>query len=263
MFIRKKKNRSGSTSVVIVDKSNGRFREVKTIGVSSNETTITDLYSQGKKWISIQQGARDMFAIHERQREEKQVTDYLLGNIENILLNGTQLILNQVFKLVGFDVIDDDILKHLVTARLCQPSSKAGTVDYLKSYFDEDVELHKIYRYLDRLHNTLQDKIQHISVTHTKKILGGKIGIVFYDVTTLYFESDYSDELRERGFSKDGKHALPQVVLGLLVSRGGYPLSWSLFNGSQYEGYTMIPIVEDFAQRFELEDFVVVADRGL
>jgi transposase len=82
-------------------------------------------------------------------------------------------------------------------------------------------------------------------------------------VTTLYFETDYSDDLRERGFSKDGKHAQPQVVLGLLVSRDGYPLSYSLFNGSQYEGRTMIPIVEDFVQRFNLEDFVVVADSGL
>jgi transposase len=86
---------------------------------------------------------------------------------------------------------------------------------------------------------------------------------LFYDVTTLYFESDYSDELRERGFSKDGKHSQPQVVLGLLVSKDGYPLSYSLFNGSQYEGRTMLPIVEDFAQRFKLEDFVVVADSGL
>jgi len=187
----------------------------------------------------------------------------LLNNIENILLNGTQLILNQTFKLTGFDAIDDDILKHLVTARLCQPSSKAGTVDYLKSYFDEDVELHKIYRYLDRLHNTQQEKIQQISVEHTRRILGGKIGLVFYDVTTLYFESDYSDDLRERGFSKDGKHAQPQVVLGLLVSRDGYPLSYSLFNGSQYEGRTMLPIVEDFVKRFNLDDFVVVADAGL
>jgi hypothetical protein len=55
-------------------------------------------------------------------------------------------------------------LKHLVTARLCHPTSKAGTVDYLKSYFDEDVELHKIYRYLDRLHNSQQEKVQQISV---------------------------------------------------------------------------------------------------
>jgi transposase len=263
MYIRKKRNRSGSISIVVVDKSSGRYRELRTIGVSSDEKEIEALYLKGKKWISAHCGNRDMFAIAEQEREERQVTEYLLNNVENILLNGTQLILNEVFKLVGFDAIDDDILKHLVIARLCQPSSKAGTVDYLKSYFDEDVELHKIYRYLDRLHNTLQDKIQTISVEHTRRILGGKIGLVFYDVTTLYFESDYGDDFRERGFSKDGKHAQPQVVLGLLVSRDGYPLSYSLFNGSQYEGRTMIPIVEDFVRRFNLEDFVIVADSGL
>ena len=231
--------------------------------VSSDENIIAELYLQGHKWISSKIGKLDMFALHEQQREEKQVTDYLLNNIENILLNGTQLILNRVFKLVGFDIIDDDILKHLVTARLCQPSSKAGTVDYLKSYFDEDIELHKIYRYLDRLNNTLKEKIQEISVAHTRRILGGKIGLVFYDVTTLYFETDNDDDFRERGFSKDGKHSNPQIVLGLLVSINGYPLSYSLFPGSQYEGRTMLPIVEDFVKRFNLEDFVIVADSGL
>ena len=263
MYVRKKKNRSGTTSVVIVDKSSGRIRYLETIGVSSDEKTISELFIQGKKWIAARTGMRNMFLLDEQQREEQQVTDYWLSNIENILLNGPQLILNRVFKLVGFDALDDDILKHLVIARLCQPASKAGTVDYLKSYFDEDVELHKIYRYLDRLYNTRQEEIQQISVEHTRKILGGNIGLVFYDVSTLYFETDYSDDLRERGFSKDGKHSQPQVVLGLLVSRDGYPLSYSLFNGSQYEGRTMIPIVEDFVQRFNLDDFVVVADSGL
>ena len=159
MYVRKKNNRSGTTSVVIVDKSRGKVRYLKTIGISSDDKEIAEFYQKGKKWIECHCGTRDMFAEADRQREEKQVTEYLLNNVENILLNGTQLILNEVFKLVGFDAIDDDILKHLVVARLCQPTSKAGTVDYLKSYFDEDVELHKIYRYLDRLHNTLQDKI--------------------------------------------------------------------------------------------------------
>ena len=95
MYVRKKQNRSGSTSVVIVDKSSGKIRYLKTIGVSSDEKAITELYSQGKKWISLQSGERDLFTLFEQQREEKQVTDCLLSNIENILLNGTQLILNQ------------------------------------------------------------------------------------------------------------------------------------------------------------------------
>ena len=72
---------------------------------------------------------------------------------------------------------------------------------------------------LDTLYNKQQDKIQQISVVHTRKLFGGNIGLMFYDVTTLYFETEDSDELRETGFSKDGKHSQPQVVLGLLVSK--------------------------------------------
>jgi transposase len=263
MFVRRKKNKSGSTTIVIIDKRNSRFKPVKTLGTSSDAARIEIFFREGLEWIDRYGGQMDLFRSKEEEQEEVKTTELVLSRIENILLNGARLILDHVFRQIGFDAINDEILKELVIARLCQPLSKSGTVDYLKSHFDEDIELHQIYRYLDKLHNCQQEKIQQISVEHTRKILGGKIGLVFYDVTTLYFESDHGDELRERGYSKDGKHSQPQVVLGLLVSLGGYPLSYSLFNGSQYEGYTMIPIVEDFVRRFELEDFVVVADSGL
>lgn len=46
--------------------------------------------------------------------------------------------------------------------------SKVATVEYLKSYFDEDVQLHNIYRYMDRLYNTQQEKIQKILVYLTR-----------------------------------------------------------------------------------------------
>lgn len=263
MFVRKKKNPSGVVSIQIIDKSNGRYQVIKTIGSSAEIEVIEFYYQQGKKWIATYLGEQDIFEKHDKEIEEKQVTEYLLSNVENILLNGTQLILDHVFKLTGFDAIEDETFRQLVIARLSQPMSKSATVEYLKSHFDEDVQLHRIYRYLDKLYGTQREKVQQISVEHTQKILGGQIGLVFYDVTTLYFETDHGDELRETGFSKDGKHSQPQVVLGLLVSRGGYPLSYSIFNGSQYEGRTMIPVVEDFVQRFKLDDFVVVADSGL
>lgn len=236
---------------------------IKTIGSSLDNVEIEELCNLGKQWISNHLGEQDLFQQELKQQEEKQVIEHLLSNIENILINGTQLILDRVFNIIGFNKIDDKILQNLVIARLSQPMSKSATVEYLRSYFDEDLQLHKIYRYMDKLYNTQQERIQQISVEHTRKILGGQIGLMFYDVTTLYFETDYGDELRENGFSKDGKHSQPQIVLGLLVSRDGYPLSYSLFNGSQYEGRTMLPIVEDFVQRFNLEDFVVVADSGL
>ncbi len=263
MFVRKKRNPSGVVSVQVIDKSRGKYRVIKTIGSSSDVSVIESLYREGIQWISDFMGQQDIFDSHHQEIEEQQVVTHLFSHIENILLNGTQLILDQVFRLVGFDRIQDDVFRHLVISRISQPSSKAGTVDYLKSYFDKDVELHKIYRYLDKLHGSQQELVQQISVEHTKRILGGRISLVFYDVTTLYFETDDEDGFREKGWSKDGKHSQPQVVLGLLVSRDGYPLAYSLFNGSQYEGRTMIPVVEDFVRRFNLNDFVVVADSGL
>lgn len=263
MYVRKKNNASGIISIQIIDKSYGRYQVVKTIGSSADPETVDSLYRDGKRWIDNYLGQQDIFEQSNKVEEETQLVEYLVSNIESILLNGTQLILEKIFKSVGFDQLGDDILQQLVIARLSQPLSKSATVAYLKDYFNEDLHYQKIYRYMDKLYNSKQEEIQQISVEHTRKVLGGSIGLMFYDVTTLYFETDESDDLRERGFSKDGKHAQPQVVLGLLVSRDGYPLSYSLFNGAQYEGRTMLPIVEDFVRRFELDDFVVVADSGL
>ena len=169
--------------------------------------------------------------------KEVEDTKRLLNNIDNIFVNGTQLLLGQVYDSIGFNSIPDEILRHLVIARVSQLKSKLATVDYLKSYYDEDVDLNHIYRYMDKLYSTQMELAQQISVEHTRKIFGGKIGLMFYDVTTLYFETAQTDLLREPRFSKDGKTAESQLVLGLLVSEGGYPQSYSLFNGSQYEGF--------------------------
>ena len=105
MFVRKKKNRSGTTSIVVVEKRNGVYREIITIGTSSSSSEIESLYGRGKKWISQQLGEQDVFEVFDRAIEERQVTEYLLSNVNNILLNGVQLILNEVFKLTGFNAI--------------------------------------------------------------------------------------------------------------------------------------------------------------
>lgn len=263
MFVRKRRNKSGTTSVVIVDKSSGRFEELATIGVASSPEEIAELEKKARLWMDCY-GGQQLLDFEETAKVKEEV-HRTLSMVERTLQNAPQIILERVYERIGFEAIGDDILRHLAIARVCQPMSKAATVEYLKTYFDEDVKLHNIYRYMDKLHSTRQEKVQQISVSHTMDVLGGRIGLVFYDVTTLYFESapDPSDELRQDGFSKDGKTAESQIVLGLLVSDDGYPLSYSVFNGKQYEGYTMIPVIDDFVQRFGLKDFVVVADSGL
>lgn len=249
--------------MVVVDKSSGKFRELKTIGVASDSAEIEALESKAREWIEHYTGQMSIdFDETEKIRSEYRK---MLSNVDRTLLNMPQTILNRIYDSIGFNSIEDIILRHLVVARVCQPMSKVATVEYLKSYFDEDIRLHNIYRYMDSLYGSQREKVQQISVAHTMKVLGGRIGLVFYDVTTLYFEAgpNPEDELRQAGFSKDGKTAESQIVLGLLVSEDGYPLSYSIFNGSQYEGRTMIPVIDDFVQRFSLTDFVVVADSGL
>ena len=263
MFVRKKINRSGTISVVVVSKSHGKFTEVKKFGVAKSEAEADKLFQEAQLWLRTHDGQQEL-DFDDRRGKELEETARVVENMDSVLINGTQLLLNRVYGSIGFNRIPDEILRHLVIARVSQPKSKLATVDYLKSYYDEDVDLNHIYRYMDKLYNTQMEQAQQISVEHTRKIFGGKIGLMFYDVTTLYFETSQTDVLREPGFSKDGKTAESQVVLGLLVSEGGYPLSYSLFNGSQYEGFTMIPMIDDFKQRFTLgDDFVVVADSGL
>lgn len=263
MFVRRKVNRSGTTSVVVIDKSGGRFRQVRCFGTSSDPSEIERLCGQAAGWVMRYGGQQliDFDATEQARREYRR----MLSNVERTLQNTPQIILERVYDAIGFNAVGDDILRHLAIARVCQPMSKVATADYLKTYFDEDVKLHNIYRYMDKLYSTQRELVQRISVEHTMKVLGGRIWLVFYDVTTLNFESapDPSDELRQDGFSKDGKTAESQIVLGLLVSEDGYPLSYSIFSGKQYEGYTMIPIIDDFVQRFSLTDFIVVADAGL
>jgi transposase len=263
MHVRRKKNRSGSISVVVVSKAHGRYREVKSFGSSDSQEKISVLVQEAENWLRSYEGQQELDFEDSKGRELEE-TARVIDNMDAVLINGTQLLLNLIYDNIGFNRISDEILRHLVIARVSQPMSKLATTEYLKSHYDQDVDLNHIYRYMDKLYNTQMELAQQISVAHTRRILGGKLGLMFYDVTTVYFETAATDNLREPGFSKDGKTAESQVVLGLLVSEGGYPLSYSLFNGKQYEGFTLIPMIDDFKQRFSLgEDFIVVADSGL
>lgn len=268
MFVKKKPNRSGSTTVVVAEKEKGATRYLKTIGTSSSPIDIAEYVREGERYIADESRKRcpelDFEGARQRAAElELEAVESFLSRIENVIHDAPKRILDKVFDAVGFHAVGDDIFRSLVVARLSFPSSKRATVEYLKSCFNEDHDLHKIYRYLDSLNGTRREEIQEISVRHTMDVYGGKIGVLFYDVTTLYFDSDKPDKLRKPGFSKDGKHSNPQIVLGLLVSGDGCPLAYSVNEGSKYEGHTMLPVVTSFVEKYGLTDFVVVADSGM
>ena len=196
--------------------------------------------------------------------------DMVVENFVNGITNdhlqiiGTELILGKIYKKIGFP--DDgcpNYFKNLVLCRLVYPGSKLKTVDYFKLHLNIDVSVYSVYRFLDELSSKLKPTIEQISFEYTKKILGGSISVVFYDMTTLYFEASEEDDYRIPGFSKDGKHQQPQIIIGLLVSNHGYPIGYQIFEGNTSETKTLIPILEVFQKKFDIDKPIIVADAAL
>ena len=260
MFVRQKQNKSGSVSIQIVDKSSGKYKVLRTIGSSKNLNVISQLLSKAQDEID---GIKGQEKINFNHNIEKDLVDTFFNGIEDISLTGPELLLGKIFDEIGFNKLKDDFFRHLVITRLVYPVSKLKTVDYLSKYKGITIKIDKLYRYLDKLHQEQMLLVQEISYKHSVSIVGSKLSVIFYDVTTLYFESEDEDDLRKIGFSKDGKHQHPQIVLGLLVNQMGFPLEYAIFEGNKYEGHTMMPVLAKFREKYKLERIVVVADSGL
>jgi len=258
MFVRKKINKSGSISVQVISKIKGKSKLIKTIGSSKDDNVINELIIKAKKFIDSYGGQQEL-DFTDNISSIKSIFNKITKHTEI----GTELLLGQIYDEIGFNQIDDTILKYLVFARLVYPVSKLKTSDYLTKYKGIDIPVQQIYRYLDKLYKEQKEQIQQISYNHTLKILGGQISVVFYDVTTLYFQIDDEDKIRKRGFSKEGKHQNPQIVLGLLVSVDGYPLAYEIFEGNKFEGHTMLPVIDRFKEKYNLNKLVIIADSGL
>lgn len=88
--------------------------------------------------------------------------------------------------------------------------------------------------------------------------------MLLYDTTTLHFQAEHEDDLRRVGYSKD-RRVDPQIVVGLLVDRSGFPLEIGCFEGNTAETTTIVPIIRGFVERHHLEGIpmVVAADAGM
>lgn len=258
MFVRKKKNPNGFTTIQVIDKSTGAYRVIRNFGVAKSLVQQQEFIKHAQQWMKEKSGSLklDLFS------EDKQIEQFLNG-IKALRREGLELVLGKLFDEIGFNKIDDPVFKQLVLYRLVYPVSKLKTTEYLYRYQQIDWDEDKVYRYLDKLQKSQKELVQQISYNHTVQILQGRPQVVFYDVTTVYFEAEQEDDLRKTGFSKEGKHQNPQIVLGLLVSKNGYPLAYDIFDGSKFEGHTLLPVIETFKTKYNLEKLVIVADAGL
>lgn len=260
MFIREKKNPSGSISIQIISKHKSRYKVVKTIGCATEQHKIDQLKFQARQQMEELARQPSLFASADDQLVEQAFSSLSNSHIRTV---GPELIFGKIYDYIGFGTINGPLFRHLVIARLAFPLSKLKTTEYLYRYQGILIDTNKIYRFLDKLNNRLKEQIEQIAFAHTKRTLKEDISVVFYDMTTLYFEASDEDDLRKTGFSKDGKHSNPQIVIGLLVGLSGYPIGYDIFEGNTYEGHTLIPFLEKIQEKFDINKPVVIADSGL
>ena len=261
MFVRKKKNKSGTVSIQIIDKTRG-YKVVRTIGTSANINEIERFYLQGQQIIhSTPKGQQLLF--RDRSKKDLDIENFV-ENLKNSSIHtvGPELIFGALFDRIGFKDIKDEMFRHITIARLAYPVSKLKTADYLRRYKGIDISVYSIYRFLDDLNDKYKEKVEEIAYQYTKSRLGS-IRVVFYDITSLYFEAEDEDDLRKIGFSKDGKFQHPQILLGLLVSEEGLPIGYDIFEGNTFEGHTLLPVLEKFQAKYGFKKPVVIADAAL
>lgn len=260
MFLREKRNKSGSFSVQIIQKLRGKYKVLQTIGNGRTEQELTKLNYLGKQEIERLSKQLELFVWENDLQIER-----VFSNLSNASIHivGPELIFGKLYDKIGFGSIQQELFRHLVIARIAYPLSKLKTVDYLYRYQGLTLDIDTVYRFLDKLNTELKEQVEQISYAHTLKILEGKISVVFYDMTTLYFEAEDEDDLRKTGFSKDGKHSNPQIFIGLLVGTGGYAIGYDIYEGNIFEGHTLIPFLEKISAKFNLDKPIVVADAGL
>lgn len=260
MYVRELKNRSGSISIQIISKSRGRYKVVKTVGSATTRQEIERLTKLAEQEVERLSGPLSLFSSENDLLVEKVIESLHNASIRTV---GPELIFGKIFDSIGFNQIGEELFRHLVVSRLAFPLSKLKTIEYLSRYQGVTLDIDAVYRFLDKLNAKLKEEVEQIAFAHTMKVLKGDISVVFYDMTTLYFEASDEDDLRKTGFSKDGKHQNPQIFIGLLVGLGGYAIGYDIFEGNTYEGHTLIPFLEKMEQKFKLGKLVVIADSGL
>ena len=159
--------------------------------------------------------------------------------------------------------VSRSVMKDVVMARLAKPCSKRSTCELLDRDFGINIPLEKIYRMLDALTEKRINRLQDICWQHTRSLFTEEIRVMFYDCTTLYFESFTEDELRRFGYSKDHKFNQGQVLLALMVTKEGLPVGYDVFPGNMYEGNTFKTAIDRIKVRYGVKRVVIVADSGL
>lgn len=259
---------------------------VRSVGIALNdieleklkqlaETFIIDETEARKKQLSLlKPNPEDKSGLRGRPRKktlgevvppsEVSLTDIVE---EKRIQEGLSEIGGNIYNQLGYNSIldkkaDNDLLRDLVLERIGHPASKHQTQRMLQKQQDKTYDLDRIYRLMDKLYEQI-DLVKSITFSKTAALFAGSIDIVFFDVTTLYFESIETDELRAFGYSKDHRFNTTQVVLALATNSDGLPIGYELFEGNRAEVSTLKIALDGWKKLFSIKSVCFIGDRAM
>lgn len=257
MKIRVVKTASNASAVQVVRYQNGRRIIVQHIGSAHNDTDLEELKLSAQEWIKDYSHQLSVFPDESPNK---------LLHLNHCTFAGVQYRyfreqINLVQDRLGFGVLPA-LLNDLVSMRIFEPASKLRSLELMEQFFGIKHSRKSYYKIAPQCIE-LKEKVEDLVVNFAREYHSFDFDIVFYDVTTLYFETFEEDDLRKNGFSKDNKPQQPQILIALMVTKEGFPIAYEIFSGNTFEGHTIIPVIKAFIGRNRVKEFTVVADAAM
>ena len=262
-FLRKVKTASGATAVQIAVKQGRRDKVIEHLGSAHTKAELAALMEIGRHRIAPDQLTLDLPSASSAPPAASTDTAGVVAVVESARSALLWEVLHGAYTRLGLGgaVGGDRAFEQMVLARVIEPSSKAQVPRVLGDLGLEPVTVRTLFRSLARAQERgYREAISQALFEHVTST--GGLALCLYDVTTLYFETEREDDLRKVGYSKE-RRVDPQVIVGLLVDRGGFPLQVGCWEGNRAETTTIIPMVEAFQAAHGIEELVIVADAGM
>ena len=240
----------------------GRLVVREHLGSAHSAGEVAALIEVAKKRIQGDQQAFDL-RLSEQGTAVIDVPAPTAARIQHYTARILWQALTGTYSKLGFDAVGDSVFRDLVLCRVVEPTSKLDSVRVLGELGVGAPHVNTLYNCLQRVvDRDYRTAIATSCWAHVNRTGGPGGALVLYDLTTLYFDAEKEDGLRKVGMSKERK-VDPQITVGLLVARDGFPLDVHVFEGNKAETKTLIPVITGFQQRHDITDMVVVADAGM
>jgi hypothetical protein len=256
--IREVKYSANSVSIQVYKIEKRKRVIIRHIGTARNEQERRDLLTLANDFI--EKASKQFFLF----KDEESSNILYINQTEFIGVYYSFLyeVLSKLIIEFGFDKLKKRLLADLVILRIIEPASKLRSIELIEEYFGIR---HRRQDYYSAAPEwlTLKSKVEAATLAFARTRYAFSFDLLFYDVTTLYFETFEEDELRKNGFSKDNKSQQPQVLVALMVTKEGFPISYEVFAGNTFEGHTIIPVIKGFIGKNNVKNFTVVADAAM